>query len=266
MWHVTDVCPLRCPYCFSRKTEEESPGDKAVRIAAILRQLGVQKVDIGGGEPLVYEYLPCAVAAVRANQMFCTITTSGVGRRSNIDFLKTEPSSFTRIILSLDAYAGNHDKLRGYNGAWASVNNLLESLDDSVRRKLVRINTVVTNSGEFTADLEMLADFVLSQEVREWCLIQPHPANKKPGFESFAVEENEFDAIVEKASKLMDSRTSLIKRKNSLYSDYWVLHPSGMLQKHSSGPDDCIGANINETGLETLISLVRASHASAPLE
>lgn len=266
MWHISDVCPLRCPYCFSRKTDQETPKDRIAQTVAVFSALGVQKVDIGGGEPLVYEHLQYAVSALRAADIFCTITTSGVGRKSNVDFLESEAAHFTRVIVSLDAHGARHDSLRRFDGAWRAAESLLNAMDSETRRARARVNTVVTASAEFNATLEALAAFVVEHEVREWCLIQPHPANQKPGFKDFAVDEHGFDNVCATAAQLMRGPTALIKRKISLYSDYWVLHPNGMLQKHSSGSVDCAGVNIHETGTSELASLIERLHASAPLE
>ena len=266
MWHITDVCPLSCPYCFSPKTEQAVLPEAIDRILTIFEQLGVQKIDIGGGEPLVYQHLPMLIEKIRAQGICCILTTSGVGRRDNLEFLPSLAPHLTRLIMSLDAYGGAHDRLRGNINAWKNVNNIVRQLDETTRRQKLRINTVATSSFEFESTFEQLAKWVDQSGVREWCLIQPHPANQKETYKDYHLSERQFEAVVQRAKQLLESEVALIVRKSSLYSDYWVLHPSGLLQKHTTGAVDGVGIDVALNDIEDITAVILSSGASAPLE
>ena len=62
MWHVTDACPLSCPYCFATKSGRAVRAGDIDELASVLAKLGVLKVDIGGGEPLTRVTIGMAVA------------------------------------------------------------------------------------------------------------------------------------------------------------------------------------------------------------
>jgi molybdenum cofactor biosynthesis enzyme MoaA len=266
MWHITDVCPLRCPYCFSPKTEQTVLTEAIDSILTIFEKLGVQKIDIGGGEPLVYRHLPMLIEKIRAQGIYCTLTTSGVGRRENLELLPSLTPHFTRLIVSLDAYGDAHNRLRGNANAWKSVNSIVQQLDEATRRQKLRINTVATSSFEFESSFEQLAKWVDQSGVREWCLIQPHPANQKVTYEDYQLSERQFEVVVQRARDLLESEVELIVRKSSLYSDYWVLHPSGLLQKHTTGAVDGVGIDVALSNIEDITALILSSGASAPLE
>src|ERR1039458_7467188 len=79
MWHVTDRCPLGCPYCFATKTGLDFNPNQIDQLLNIFSQLGVRKVDIAGGEPLIWRHLPATVGGLMERRIAATITTSGVG-------------------------------------------------------------------------------------------------------------------------------------------------------------------------------------------
>ena len=57
MWHITSQCNLNCMFCFNDKTVRNVDLYNRFSfnsIASILKSIGVQKVDISGGEPLVF--------------------------------------------------------------------------------------------------------------------------------------------------------------------------------------------------------------------
>lgn len=82
MWHVTSKCQLNCAMCFTQKMRKNGKEvtAKDIRLnVSLLRKIGVQKIDISGGEPLMYEELPFLVEECTSNSIAVTITTSGVG-------------------------------------------------------------------------------------------------------------------------------------------------------------------------------------------
>ncbi|MFJ4347392.1 radical SAM protein [Pseudomonas sp. NPDC089401] len=266
MWHITDVCPLRCPYCFAPKTEQTMQPQAIDGALAVLQKLGVQKIDVGGGEPLIYPHLRALLKKIRAHGIYCTLTTSGVGRKENFDALPSLAKHLTRLIVSLDAYADAHDRLRGNCNAWNSVNDIVRRLDPATRRKKLRINTVATGSLEFEASFRQLGNWVAHSGVREWCLIQPHPANQKDTYGNYELSDERFEEVVEQARGMVDSDIEVTVRRPSLYADYWVLHPSGLLQKHSHTAVDGVGVDLATHDMENIKNVILTSGASAPLE
>lgn len=68
---VTDRCDLRCSYCMSEDVEFLPRQDilsfeEILRLAKSFAQLGVKKIRITGGEPLMRKNLPELVAAIKA--------------------------------------------------------------------------------------------------------------------------------------------------------------------------------------------------------
>jgi len=72
---LTEKCNLRCQYCMPPEGVELSPKDEILSTAEILRlanvfvDLGVTKIRLTGGEPLVSVYALCTLLAI------CTVTS-----------------------------------------------------------------------------------------------------------------------------------------------------------------------------------------------
>ncbi len=108
MWHVTDRCPLSCPYCFATKTGEDFSIKKLEETLDLLKLLGVQKVDIAGGEPLVFPHLSRVIESAARAGFALTLTTSGVGPDANSNWLVSNaPFFFENHCLYRRAHKGS---------------------------------------------------------------------------------------------------------------------------------------------------------------
>jgi MoaA/NifB/PqqE/SkfB family radical SAM enzyme len=240
MWHITDRCPLSCPYCFATKTGQDSAIERAHEVLDVLGLLGVQKIDIAGGEPLAFPYLSQLVEEAVQAGFALTITTSGAGLDENREWLVSNAKLFSRVIVSVDGSTKElHDELRGRVGTFEQVANLLFRIRQT-NACPIRLNTVVVRST--LAAPKCLAELVSNLQPAEWCLIQPHPANKKQNFDSHSITLSQFESFVTQMRMILDQENlpvgRLISRTASDYSGYWVLYPDGMLRRHTDGPED----------------------------
>lgn len=255
MWHITDVCPLACPYCFAAKTEVGLPVQFIEPIAEMLLALGVQKVDLSGGEPLAYGFLEQACAALWSRGIHTTLTTSGVGNNKNKEFVIRNSARFARIIFSLDAYNEEHDAIRRKKGAWKDAVDLVTMIDSADRKKMCRINTVITKPYHQNKWGQTLGPAVELLGVKEWCLIQPHPANAKEEYSEYSLDNASFLLAVEESRNAV-STVEIITRDNSLYSTYWNIQPNGDLQQHTDGRTDQQKISLIAHDLDTVKKIV----------
>jgi len=106
---VTDRCNLRCVYCMPEEGMEFQPYDQIMsyeEIAAVLRVLapmGVSKVRLTGGEPLVRKDLEALVHMIASIDGIkdISLTTNGLLLPSKAKLLKE--AGLTRINISLDS-------------------------------------------------------------------------------------------------------------------------------------------------------------------
>ena len=110
---VTDRCNFRCPYCMPAELfgesykflpkEEILRFEEITRLARIFVDLGVRKIRITGGEPLLRNELPKLLAMLAAIDGVedLTLTTNGYLLAQQAQALKD--AGLTRVTVSLDS-------------------------------------------------------------------------------------------------------------------------------------------------------------------
>lgn len=105
---VTDRCNLRCQYCMPEEEYVWLPRDEILhfeessRLVDVFIELGVDKVRLTGGEPLLRRGLPALIRllAVKAGLRDLAITTNGVLLAAEAPALKA--AGLHRVTVSLD--------------------------------------------------------------------------------------------------------------------------------------------------------------------
>ncbi|MEG0069424.1 GTP 3',8-cyclase MoaA [Cetobacterium sp.] len=145
---ITDHCNLRCQYClpendnsFSNKNDLLNPDDieKIVRATALI---GIEKVRITGGEPLIrtdfLEILKKINSVKKIKKI--AITTNGFNLLNNLD--EFSKNGLNRINISLDSLNPDKYKKITRGGDFQQVmNSIKESSKGNFER--IRINVVI---------------------------------------------------------------------------------------------------------------------------
>jgi len=105
---VTDRCNLRCRYCMPEESYEWLPRtdlltfEEVARLAGVFASLGVDRVRLTGGEPLLRAQLPALVKLLAADARIqdLAITTNGVLLAEHA--LALRESGMHRVTVSLD--------------------------------------------------------------------------------------------------------------------------------------------------------------------
>ncbi|HEU0282762.1 MAG TPA: GTP 3',8-cyclase MoaA [Gallionella sp.] len=154
---VTDRCNLRCTYCMPRKAFGESHAflpraellsfEEIERLAKLFIQLGVQKIRLTGGEPLLrhgIERLVGSLAKLNTQEgkpVEVALTTNAVLLSRKAQALKD--AGLSRITASLDGLT--EETFRRMSDSDASVKAVLDGIADAQRVGLapVKVNMVV---------------------------------------------------------------------------------------------------------------------------
>lgn len=147
---VTNQCPLSCLHCCCSSGPRETigPGTEAwVKVIRDAAKLGVQRIDITGGEPFLRSDLNVIVNQIASYGMHYEIQSTWIPKDSLLVF-----ENRTNVI-SLDGLERNHDYYRG-NGSFKRAIDNLEKLIS--QKAAVRITTVVTNKNQ--EDIEPLIE------------------------------------------------------------------------------------------------------------
>ncbi len=164
---VIDRCNFRCTYCMP--AEEVGPGfpwlgnserlsfEEMLRLVRQFARLGVEKIRLTGGEPLLRTHLPELIEGLRAIPGIKDIamTTNGILLSRFAADLKQ--AGLNRVTVSLDAL--DETIFRRMNGGFESPDKVLEGIEAAQEAGLkdIKINTVVRrdlNVGEAVPILE----------------------------------------------------------------------------------------------------------------
>src|SRR5512134_366778 len=148
---VTDRCNFRCTYCMPREVFDSNyrflPHDailsfeEIARLARVFVALGVNKLRLTGGEPLVRRNLERLVAMLAGLNVEVTLTTNGSLLAKQAQALKQ--AGLHRVTVSLDSL--DDATFRAMNDADFPVARVIDGIETAAAAGLgpVKINMVV---------------------------------------------------------------------------------------------------------------------------
>jgi len=163
---VTDRCNFRCVYCMPREVFDASyrflphgailSFEEIARLARVFVGLGVQKIRLTGGEPLVRRDLPRLIELLAPLGAELTLTTNGSLLARHARALKA--AGLHRVTVSLDSL--DDATFRAMNDADFPVAKVLEGIEAAREAGLgpVKVNMVVKR-GVNDGEIERMADF-----------------------------------------------------------------------------------------------------------
>jgi len=164
---VTDRCNFRCVYCMPKEVfgkdyaflerKEILAFEEIARLAAVFSGLGVEKIRLTGGEPLVRRNIEQLIGMLsRIPGLDLTLTTNGSLLKQKASALKA--AGLNRVTVSLDAL--DDAVFKRMNDVDFPVAKVLEGIDAAAAAGLapVKINMVVKR-GESENDILPMARF-----------------------------------------------------------------------------------------------------------
>jgi GTP 3',8-cyclase len=166
---VMDRCNFRCPYCMPRerfhehygflKTAERLSFEEILRLARLFVPMGVRKLRITGGEPLLRVNLPDLIADLNAIPGVddIALTTNGVLLAKHASELKA--AGLARVTVSLDSL--NQDMFARMNGGFGRVSEVLEGIEHAQAAGLgpIKINAVIQHGANEDSVLPLVEHF-----------------------------------------------------------------------------------------------------------
>jgi GTP 3',8-cyclase len=144
---LTDRCNLRCIYCMPPEGQKKLRHkdilryEEVLRIARIAIKLGINKIRLTGGEPLVrrgvQEFIPMLTALDGLDDV--SITTNGVYLKNNLETLQA--AGIKRINVSLDSLKRLNFKLITrfdyFNEVWEGIEKARDMGFDPIKINIV---------------------------------------------------------------------------------------------------------------------------------
>ena len=148
---VTDRCNFRCVYCMPKEVfgkdyqflEHTSllTFEEITRVARLFKEIGIEKIRLTGGEPLVRRNLEKLIAMLAKLDMDLTLTTNASLLKKKAQSLKD--AGLKRVTISLDSL---DDKIfKAMNDVDFPVARVLEGIDHAASIGLtpIKVNMVV---------------------------------------------------------------------------------------------------------------------------
>jgi cyclic pyranopterin phosphate synthase len=150
---VMDRCNFRCPYCMPKdqfhdnyrflKSQERLAFEEIVRLSRLFADLGVRKLRLTGGEPLLRTNLPDLVGDLTSIPGIedIALTTNGVLLAQHA--VDLQANGLKRVTVSLDTL--DKDTFKRMSGGFGSLQQVLHGIEAALEAGLapVKVNTVV---------------------------------------------------------------------------------------------------------------------------
>jgi cyclic pyranopterin phosphate synthase len=166
---VMDRCNFRCPYCMPRETYHESyrflasperlSFEEIVRLARLFVQIGVRKLRLTGGEPLLRANLADLIGDLTAvpGVEDVALTTNGVLLAQHAAELKA--AGLNRVTVSLDSL--DPQVFARMSGGLGSVEDVLQGIAHARRAGLapIKVNAVIQRGVNDDTVLDLVEHF-----------------------------------------------------------------------------------------------------------
>jgi cyclic pyranopterin phosphate synthase len=166
---VMDRCNFRCPYCMPRerfhehyaflKTAERLSFEEIIHLTRLFVPMGVRKLRITGGEPLLRVNLPDLIADLNGipGVEDIAMTTNGVLLAKHAYELKA--AGLERVTVSLDSL--DQDTFSKMNGGFGRVSEVLEGIQHASEAGLgpIKINAVIQRGVNEAGVLDLVDKF-----------------------------------------------------------------------------------------------------------
>ncbi|MAV60425.1 MAG: GTP 3',8-cyclase MoaA [Euryarchaeota archaeon] len=169
---VTDRCNFRCRYCMPREKFGSDHAfmprraflsfDEIEKVVKSCKKLGLEKVRITGGEPLLRPKLPDLIKKLSKLNLDIALTTNASLLRDHAEELSK--AGLNRVTISLDALDQDiHSKMTDSN---TSVEAVLDGIDAAIEFGLtpVKVNCVV-QKGVNESEVKKLVDHFRNTDV-----------------------------------------------------------------------------------------------------
>jgi len=166
---VMDRCNFRCPYCMPKeqfhdnyrflKSQERLSFEEIVRLARLFASLGVHKLRLTGGEPLLRANLADLVGDLTGVPGIddIALTTNGVllGQHA----VDLHANGLRRVTVSLDTL--DKDIFTRMSGGFGALDQVLSSIDAAIAAGLtpIKVNTVIERGVNDHTALDLLEHF-----------------------------------------------------------------------------------------------------------
>jgi len=159
---LTSLCNFKCIFCDVPERgydKKELSKEEAIKIIDSAARLGIEQLDITGGEPLLHKDIFEIISYSISSGLKVTLSTNGALIRKHL--VKIMASDIFCITVSVDGFIDTYNYLRNCSEIYYEIIDSLEYLKK--RNKRIAVSFVVTNKN--IHELEKLYNFFKEKEI-----------------------------------------------------------------------------------------------------
>ncbi len=175
-WEITYRCNLRCPHCYNLENlgqAEEMSTAQAKEALGKLQRFGVEKLKIGGGEPLLREDFFELYRL--ASSFFSEVGFSTNGLLLERKREQLLEAGINKVQISLDDVTEKHDQFRDCPGLFAAIERAVTALQQDD----VKINIATTLTTANYQHLNELLQFCRQHKIFRWKIMKYIPQRRQ---------------------------------------------------------------------------------------
>lgn len=229
---LTSACTEKCIYCFRIMTEKSLKLESLEEIAEKLKEMGVRKITVTGGEPTLYSDIEKVLSFLKRKGFILSITTNAVEFRPEVmdyvDFFTLSVDSTDPKILSL---LGRSPHI---------IKNAMLYLELGERlQKKFKINTVITSINSSEENVKRLAGFIMQYScVARWKLMKFMPIRQVRRKDELLVNGETFFNLVKTAQEMIRrSGKKVVVNYTTEEDPYLTVTPDGRFVYSKEGQD-----------------------------
>lgn len=159
--NITDVCNSNCVTCRIWQNQDAAnlSTEKWKEIVGQLRQIGVEHIDFGGGEPLLRNDIIEIIQEAHDNGFRSISLCTNAFLLNDKKINELIEAGMTYCHLSIDGNGETHDRLRGINGSFRRNIESLGYLKFKKVSTLVCTNVLESNISEIPAIIDLCKDY-----------------------------------------------------------------------------------------------------------
>lgn len=248
-FHITDKCNYRCRYCFAKFHQQDLPFEDAKRVVDAAHHYfaanGIEegRINIAGGEPMLYPHLEEIIAYIKSRGMLVSIITNG--SRLTADFCERMAQHLTMVGISLDSGKQDTNELVGRccKGATPDLEELKKSCDILHQSGVaIKINTVVSKLN-LNEDMSSVYEMLQPSKVKFVCVHRVENVNGDMG--DLVPTAEEYISFVMRNGNIKNCRV-VLEGPGYMQNAYFMINPQGEVFLNDRGVERKYGSCLEE--------------------
>jgi len=253
-WHLTTRCNYACKFCFIQNLDSEIRDLKsAEEILVKLRDIGIDKINFVGGEPLLHPLL-FEITKISKDLGFVVSLVSN-GYYLNRDSISKLSHFVDWIGLSVDSSNDGVEVALG-RGDVNHIKHILELSDIIHEAGLkLKINTTVTKLN-YAEDMRSL---LMKLKPERWKIFQILHIKGQNDlyFGELSITDREFDYFIylNQDTILVSEGKQVFERNNDMIDSYFMISPGGNVMGNRNGNYSLLPlSDINKQNIVQIVS------------